>query len=103
MLECLDCADPSINTPVRSTTTTALQALALLNDPFMIQQAGFFAGRVKTAAATLDGKIRLAFRLAIARDPTEKELRAVTAYAAHYGLANACRLIYNLNEFVFID
>src|SRR6185369_17957878 len=43
MLECLDCADPSTNTPVRSTTTTALQALALLNDPFMIQQAGFFA------------------------------------------------------------
>ena len=31
---------------MRNTTLTALQALALLNDPFMLQQAEFFAGRV---------------------------------------------------------
>src|ERR1041385_9080786 len=72
MLECLDCADPSINTPVRSTTTTALQALAMLNDPFMIQQAGFFANRVKSEG--LDAAIKQALRLALARNPTPAEL-----------------------------
>src|SRR5262249_2497206 len=38
-LDCLDCADPNLNTPVRNSTLTALQALALLNDPFLIRQA----------------------------------------------------------------
>ena len=38
-LECLDGADPNLNVPVRNETITALQALALLNDPFMISQA----------------------------------------------------------------
>ena len=28
-----DCADPNVNTPVRNTTLTALQALSLLNNP----------------------------------------------------------------------
>ena len=46
-LECLDCADPNVNTPVRNTTLTALQALALLNDPFMLKQAECFAERLR--------------------------------------------------------
>jgi hypothetical protein len=41
-LETLDCADPNINVPARNTTLTALQALALLNNPFMVQQADLF-------------------------------------------------------------
>ncbi len=36
-MEALDCADPNLNTPVRSQTLTALQALALWNDLFMVR------------------------------------------------------------------
>src|SRR5438552_14825455 len=50
LLDCLDCADPNINTPVRNTTLTALQALALLNDPFVLKQSEFFAHRVEQEA-----------------------------------------------------
>src|SRR5260370_36632153 len=46
-IERLDGADPNLVTPVRTTTVTALQALALLNDPFMIKQAEFLAERLK--------------------------------------------------------
>ena len=46
-LDSLDCADPNVNTPVRNTTLTALQALALLNDPFMLKQAECFAERLR--------------------------------------------------------
>ena len=31
------------------------------------------------------------------------ERDALTAYATKHGLANACRLLWNTNEFVFID
>ena len=46
-MEALDCADPNINTPVRSQTLTALQALALWNDLFMVREAQEFARRLE--------------------------------------------------------
>jgi mono/diheme cytochrome c family protein len=102
-LECLDCADPNINTPVRNTTLTALQALALLNDPFMVKQAGFFAERLQTLKGDVPGQIEVAYRLAFGRLPRPQEKEAMAGYAKKHGLANACRLLFNANEFVFID
>src|SRR5260221_11924443 len=64
-LECLDCADPSINTPVRNTTLTAPQALALLNDPFMVRQAEYFAQRLPRSPSNADQQLDLALRLAL--------------------------------------
>ena len=37
------------------------------------------------------------------REPREEESRLLVDYAAQHGLANACRLIFNMNEFVFVD
>jgi hypothetical protein len=102
-LECLDCADPNINTPVRNTTLTALQALALLNDPFMIKQAECFAERLRTISPDPGRQIEAAYRLALGRMPKSYEKNALIEYAAKHGLANACRLLFNTNEFVFID
>jgi hypothetical protein len=102
-LDCLDCADPNINTPVRNTTLTALQALALLNDPFMIRQAEYFAERVKGLSSDDGGQIEAAYRLALGRAPRSEERAALADYARKHGLVAACRLVLNVNEFVFID
>jgi hypothetical protein len=102
-LECLDCADPNLNVPVRSTTLTALQALALLNDPFMVRQAEYFAGRLAAMAADVEGQLEAAYRLALGRPPLAGERAALAEYARRHGLAAACRLLFNTNEFVFID
>jgi len=102
-LESLDCADPNINVPVRNTTLTALQALALLNNPFLVKQAEFFAQRLTKLAPDLPAQIEAAYRLALGRRPAPDEREAITEYARHHGLANACRLLLNSNEFVFID
>jgi mono/diheme cytochrome c family protein len=102
-LDCLDCADPNLNTPVRNTTLTALQALALLNDPFMVRQAEYFAGRVKKVSEGPARQIDAACRLALGREPRPEERAALVAYAAKHGLAAACRVLFNTNEFVFID
>jgi mono/diheme cytochrome c family protein len=102
-LECLDCADPNINTPVRNTTLTALQALALLNDPFMVKQSEYFAGRLRKVSDDPSRQIETAFRLAFGRAPTAEETGGLVAYVRKHGLANACRVLFNANEFVFID
>jgi hypothetical protein len=103
LLECLDCADPNINTPARNATLTALQALALLNDPFMVRRAERFAERLQKMSGDPDKQIDLAFRLALGRPAADEERAAVVAYARSRGLAAACRLLFNLNEFVFVD
>jgi hypothetical protein len=58
---------------------------------------------VEKSAKKLDDQVKAAMRLALARDPRADELERLTAYAKRHGLANACRLILNLNEFVFVD
>ncbi len=102
-LECMDAADPNLNTPVRSTTLTALQALALLNDPFMVRQSEFLAVRVRRAGPDPGRQVDAAYRLAYGRLPRPEERTALTAYASRHGMANACRLLLNANEFVFVD
>ena len=99
----LDGADPNANTPVRNTTITALQALTLLNDPFMIAQAEAFARRLERMSGNVGRQIDAAYRLALGRPPRPEEREALMAHAARHGLAGACRLIFNLNEFVFVD
>ena len=39
LLDALDCPVPSVKTPQRSTTTTPLQSLSLMNNPFVQRQA----------------------------------------------------------------
>jgi mono/diheme cytochrome c family protein/cytochrome c553 len=102
-LETLDCADPNMNVPVRNTTMTALQALALLNNPFMVRQAEFFAARLEKESADLETRIDLAYRLAFGRYPTADEKTLMCGYTRRHGLANACRLLLNSNEFMFVD
>src|SRR5262249_590189 len=102
-LECLDCADPNINTPVRNTTLTALQALVLLNDPFMVRQAEFFAERLRLVSGDPSRQLDLAYRLAFGRLPRVDEKTALIGHAKKSGLANACRVLFNANEFHFID
>ncbi len=102
-LETLDCADPNINVPVRNTTMTALQALALLNNPFMVQQAEFFAERVRKMASDPAKQTDTAYRLAFGRAPTPGERAELVRYTERHGLVNACRLLFNANEFMFVD
>ncbi len=95
----LDCADPSQMVPKRDETTTALQALALMNNPFMTAMAENLAARVEKA----DSPISDAVWLAMGRAPTTVELDSLRTYSKEHGLANTCRLIFNLNEFVYLD
>ena len=99
----LDCADPSQSVPVRNQTITALQALALYNNPMVTRQAAYLAERVAQESPTMDGHLARAWELAVGRAPKVEELQTITAYAQQHGLAAACRVILNTNEFLFVD
>jgi len=99
----LDCPDASLITAKRNTTITAIQALALLNNPFMVRQAEHLAARVKSLAADQDQQIGWLYRLALGRDPNQRETRRLADFAVQNGIENAARAILNTNEFLFVD
>jgi hypothetical protein len=100
-MDTLDCPDASQFAPTRASSVTALQALAMLNDRFMVRQSEHFAARVAKAGDT-SAQVGQAYRLALGRLPTVKESESLTAFASKYGMANACRLLFNSNEFMFV-
>jgi hypothetical protein len=102
-MERLDCPDPSILTPKRSTTLTAIQALAMLNNPFVVRMAEHFAERVQASAGDPASQVSHAVSLALGRAATAEESKLYGDYAARHGLENLCRLLFNTNEFLFVD
>jgi len=101
LMERLDCPDPSTMTAKRNTTITAIQALALLNNPLMVKQAEYLAERAQGVTAA--ERIAMLYRLALQREPKKEELDLLTGYADRHGMANASRLLLNSNEFLFVD
>jgi hypothetical protein len=102
-LTVMDCADPSLQVAKRTETISPLQALSLLNNQLALAMAKHFAARAEALGKTSSEQVAAAFELALGRKPGEKELVGLTEYAETHGLANACRLLFNLNEFVYID
>ena len=103
-LTAFDCADPSMRTDRRNECLSPLQALTLRNNGFVLVQATRFAARVaEEAGPDPTAQVVRAFRLAMGRTPSADDTAALVAYAKQHGMANVCRLLFNLNEFLFID
>ena len=87
-LSTLDCPDPANLTPARVRTTTALQALALANNDFMLRQARRLAERAEREAGGGEAGVRRAIELAFQREATAGEVRAGAGLAAPSAFAN---------------
>jgi len=101
--EALDCPDASQFTPVRASSVTALQALAMMNDRFTVRYAEHFAKRVEAVSQDRSRQIGFAHEEALGRPPTVAETKRLADFAERHGLANACRLLFNCNEFLFVE
>jgi hypothetical protein len=99
----LDCADPSMRVDKRNESLSPLQALTMMNNGLTVAMAKHFAARVSKESQGLEAQTRRAFTLALARDPKPGELAPLIDYAKREGLENTCRVILNLNEFIFVD
>ncbi len=99
----LDCSDPSMQVAKRNESLAPPQALAMLNDAFMASMAKHFAQKLDAGPGDLAEKVGRAFYEAMGHRPSPENLGALTAYARDFGLPNLCRVLFNLNEFIFVD
>jgi hypothetical protein len=104
-----DGADTGASTGNRVTSTTALQSLYFLNDPFVHAQAKGLAERVANLpddAARIGRMHELLFARPATRVEVDKGKRYLTR-AADAGAENAwesyVRALFRLNEFVYVD
>lgn len=113
--ELMDLPDTTTSCEQRNVSTIPTQALTLLNSEFMNVQARCLAVRLQREAGDdLENQVTLAYRLTLGRPPQTEELaqsvqfvqrRKVSSVPAdHAGaLAAFCLVLYNLNEFFYID
>jgi mono/diheme cytochrome c family protein len=96
-----DCPEAALVVPRRNVSTTALQALNLLNSRFVIRQ--LFADRLRTeAGADPARQADRGFRLAFGRAPSVIERDAAVKLIGSHGAPAFCRALYNANEFVYV-
>ena len=103
LLDVFDCPDPSSAAPRRSTTTTPLQALSLLNNAFVLRMANHLADRVlEEGGEDIEGQVALMFELTLGRQAENDERERATELVRQHGLALLARTLFNTNEFVVI-
>jgi mono/diheme cytochrome c family protein len=99
-----DCPEGGQIAPARTRSMTPLQALNLLNSPFLLQQSAMFADRLRRESGNdVDAQVRRGFLLAFGREPTIEEGAAAVQLSRDHGLAAFCRAVLNANEFLFVD
>jgi hypothetical protein len=133
MLHVFDQPVMETNCERRVVSTVATQSLMLMNSEFILQQAGYFAGRVrKEAGGDPARQVTAAWQLAFGRDPDEAERqRALEFLASQSGVAppavaaaagagtpppaasaqppsvdplsNLCQVLLSSNEFLYVD
>ena len=94
-----DCGQVRAKRPV---STTPLQALNLMNSPFVLEQSAFIAKRAETEAGQGTPAVKRCFELLLGREPSPNELKASLAVAKQRGLQFVARALINSNEFAFI-
>lgn len=102
LLDSLDCPDPSTATPRRTVTTTPLQALSLLNSPFVLRMCGALAERAERENDSTKQQVIWMFRQVLSRPPADDELAAAVALAEKHGTAAVARGLLNSSEFVTV-
>ncbi|MCH2059039.1 MAG: DUF1549 and DUF1553 domain-containing protein [Verrucomicrobiales bacterium] len=94
-----DCGQVRAKRPV---STTPLQALNLMNSPFVVEQSAFIAARAEKESGKGAPAVRRCFELLLGRQPLAGELESCLAVAESRGLNFVARALINTNEFAFI-
>ena len=96
-----DCPDAGQIAPRRTSSVTPLQALNLLNSPFILQQAELLAKRVEREAKG-DARVQRMFELGLNRRPASEEMTAARKLVDEHGLTALSRALLNASEFLYV-
>lgn len=112
-----DAPEPTQSIGERIVTTVPTQALAMMNSPFVRQQAEKLADRIKPETGGLENAIDRGYRIAFSRSPTPRERTTMRSFidqqrtamggdtpeATKKALVEFCQVLLCLNEFVYVD
>ena len=99
----------------RSVSNVPAQALILMNDPFVLQQAGKFAKRVVNEADGSEDRIKFIYQIALSRMPLEDEIEKAKAFIQHHAerlevdqdstevWKDFCHVMFNTKEFIYLN
>jgi cytochrome c553 len=104
MMAAFDLPDNAVSCARRNISTVAPQALTLLNSPLARETAHALAERVsREAGDDPTAQVERVFALALQRPPADSERAAGGQFRQQHSLAELCRAILNVNEFVYLD
>ena len=118
LMTMFDAPEPTQSVGERISTTVPTQSLAMMNSPFVRQQAEQLSKRIRRSQETpLPTSVDLAYRIAFARVPSEPERTQMLAFIesqrtlaggdpaanADQALTEFCQVLLCLNEFVYVD
>jgi hypothetical protein len=112
-LALFDGADTNSSTAVRPVSTTPLQSLFAMNDPFVHERATRLAAQLASLAPEEQQRLDLAFLTLYARPPEPEESAMFTGYLAQLrerkqlppdqAWASLARVLLSANEFLYLD
>lgn len=86
----------------RRSSTTPLQALALMNGDLVHEESARLARRIEAdAAKDRAAQVDRAFERILSREPSAAERTRFTAYGGT--LESVCRVLLNSNEFLYVE
>ncbi len=103
LFDALDFPDLGLLAPTRGFSASALQALVLANNRFVLHAAGALAARAEAATGDAPGRVRFMVRSVWLREPDSGELAELLALAERHGLPAVARTLFNSDEFLFVD
>lgn len=115
-----DGADPNKTTENRRESIVALQALYLMNSPFVKETAAAFSTQLTSSASDTDARIQAAWQTTLSRPATDEELNDARSFVFEYrqqmmdlgkseseadqlAWASFSRSLLSSNEFLFVD
>lgn len=117
MMSAFDAPNPHSTIGDRADSNVPAQSLILLNDPFVVEQAGRLAALLLERDETVDARLDRLYRRTLSRLPTPSESEASGAFLQEQARARSsegpweespeawadlCHVMFNLKEFSFI-
>jgi hypothetical protein len=106
LFDAFDLPDMHNSCARRTQTTTAPQALLMLNGEFVQECARNWSEKLQQyAGSDTESQVALAYRSAWGRPASEEEMRLAMTYLRQSGvtLADFCHALLNTNEFLYVD
>lgn len=102
-MEAVDFPDLGLLSPVRGFSASSLQALSLFNNDFILHQSQSMAMVLESSYADTNTRVNECVWRLWGREPTPAELLELSGFVQIHSLAELCRVLFNSNEFLFVD